>query len=380
MQSYYVDEWEAERVLLEATFTPLPFGGAWLLGTGREHQESLLDFGHIGSIGVHLSDHSAGRVGLAGDGSLRMTYKLTDEDARAARLRDRPRGRNPLRRRRHRGLPQHRAGSRFCARATSPTFEATTFQPSELRLEAFHPMGTARIVADPGAGVCAADGSVHGVDRPLRRRRLAVPDLGRRQPDDDHHRLLPSASPAGMWLPRTAPSRVRVRCARLPYATPAGATAAVAVVAAPEAAGAAAAAAPEAAEAAAEAVAARTPGRLRRRWRRWRLHRLLGCRRPAAGLLRVAGLCGAWPAAAVEAEGAAEGARPHRHRERRRRHRGREPVGSVAEGRPFLAHRAVAAVGDPAAQTQAEEDPELRASMSTETPPKSAPPGGLMIR
>ena len=56
MQSYYVDEWEPERVLLEATFTPLAFGGAWLLGAGREHQEAMLDFGHVGSIGVHLSD------------------------------------------------------------------------------------------------------------------------------------------------------------------------------------------------------------------------------------------------------------------------------------------------------------------------------------
>ena len=56
MQSYYVDEWEPQRILLEATFTPLAFGGAWLPGSGREHQTAMLDFGHIGSIGVHLSD------------------------------------------------------------------------------------------------------------------------------------------------------------------------------------------------------------------------------------------------------------------------------------------------------------------------------------
>jgi choline dehydrogenase-like flavoprotein len=35
-------------------------------------------------------------------------------------------------------------------------------KPSELRLEAFHPMGTARISADPRRGVCAPDGSVNG--------------------------------------------------------------------------------------------------------------------------------------------------------------------------------------------------------------------------
>jgi len=43
-----------------------------------------------------------------------------------------------------------------------PQFEATKIKGSELRLEAFHPMGTARIAADPGEGVCAADGSVNG--------------------------------------------------------------------------------------------------------------------------------------------------------------------------------------------------------------------------
>ncbi|HKO37038.1 MAG TPA: GMC family oxidoreductase, partial [Solirubrobacterales bacterium] len=43
-----------------------------------------------------------------------------------------------------------------------PVFESTRFKPSELRLEAFHPMGTARIAADPRRGVCAPDGSVNG--------------------------------------------------------------------------------------------------------------------------------------------------------------------------------------------------------------------------
>jgi choline dehydrogenase-like flavoprotein len=163
MQSYYVDEWERERILLEATFTPLPFGGAWLLGSGREHQEAMLRFDRIGSIGVHLSDESRGRVGIAGDGTLRMTYRLSAEDARRLVF----------------GIARA-AEIHFAAGATEvypnigrapvlhpdrlPEFEATAFKPSELRLEAFHPMGTARIAADPREGVCGADGSVNGVD------------------------------------------------------------------------------------------------------------------------------------------------------------------------------------------------------------------------
>ncbi len=160
MQSYYLDQWEEQRILLEATFTPLAFGGAWLLGAGASHQKAMLDFGHIGSIGVHLSDHSAGRVGL-GTGSVRASYALTRDDARRLAY----------------GIARA-AEVHFAAGASEvypniarvgvlkpsdlASFEATTFKPGELRLEAFHPMGTARIAADPREGVCAPDGSVHG--------------------------------------------------------------------------------------------------------------------------------------------------------------------------------------------------------------------------
>jgi choline dehydrogenase-like flavoprotein len=162
MQSYYVDEWESERVLLEATFTPLPFGGAWLKGAGREHQESMLAFDTISSIGVQLQDRSTGQVRIARDGSVRANYRLTDEDTRSVTF----------------GIARA-AEIHFAAGATEvypnigrvealkphtlAEFEATRFKPSELRLEAFHPLGTARVAADPRQGVCSPDGEVNGV-------------------------------------------------------------------------------------------------------------------------------------------------------------------------------------------------------------------------
>ncbi|HET9591645.1 MAG TPA: GMC family oxidoreductase [Solirubrobacterales bacterium] len=163
MQSFYVDEWEPQGVLLEATFTPLAFGGAWLAGTGAEHQRSLLEFGHVGSIGVHLSDRSEGRVGLGNDGAIRASYELTREDA------DRV----------HFGIARaaevHFAAgaaevypniARFgvLKRGDLAAFEAARLKPSELRLEAFHPMGTTRISADPRRGVCGPDGAVRGIE------------------------------------------------------------------------------------------------------------------------------------------------------------------------------------------------------------------------
>ena len=161
MQSYYVDEWEARGVLLEATFTPPAFGGAWLAGSGAEHQRALLDLGHVASIGVQLTDRSAGRVRLGADRSLRMSYALTREDAARVAF----------------GIARA-AEVHFAAGATEvypnlarvkvlrpgdlAAFEATTVKPAELRLEGFHPMGTARIAADPREGACAPDGSLHG--------------------------------------------------------------------------------------------------------------------------------------------------------------------------------------------------------------------------
>lgn len=163
MQSYYVDEWEHTGILLEATFTPLAFGGAWLLGTGESHQRAMLDFGHIGSIGVHLNDKSSGQVGLGAEGSLRASYRLTKDDADRLAF----------------GIART-AEVHFAAGATEvypniarvgvlkpgdlAQFEATSFKPAELRLEAFHPMGTARMAADERDGVCSIDGAVHGTD------------------------------------------------------------------------------------------------------------------------------------------------------------------------------------------------------------------------
>jgi choline dehydrogenase-like flavoprotein len=162
MQSFYVDQWEPRGVLLEATFTPLAFGGAWLTGTGAEHQRSLLDFGHIGSIGVHLSDRSQGRVGLGNDGAIRASYRLTREDADRIAFGIARAGEVHFAAGATEVYPNIR---RFgvLRRADLAAFEAARLKPSELRLEAFHPMGTARIGSDPRQGVCAPDGSVRGV-------------------------------------------------------------------------------------------------------------------------------------------------------------------------------------------------------------------------
>jgi choline dehydrogenase-like flavoprotein len=161
MQSYYLDEWEPQGVLLEATFTPLAFGGAWLVGTGTEHQRSMLDYSRMGSIGVQLTDRSAGRVATGRDGGLRVSYDLDRADAarvvfgiaRAAEVHFAAGATE---------VYPNVAGIKVLRPGDLAGFEAARIKPADLRLEGFHPMGTARIAADPRQGACAPDGSLYG--------------------------------------------------------------------------------------------------------------------------------------------------------------------------------------------------------------------------
>jgi choline dehydrogenase-like flavoprotein len=161
MQSYYLDEWEAQGVLLEATFTPLAFGGAWLVGSGAEHQRAMLDYPHMGSIGVQLTDRSAGRVAAGRDGGIRISYDLDRTDtarvafgiARAAEVHFAAGAGE---------VYPNVAGVKVLRPGDLPSFEARRLKPGDLRLEGFHPMGTARIAADPRQGACAPDASLHG--------------------------------------------------------------------------------------------------------------------------------------------------------------------------------------------------------------------------
>jgi choline dehydrogenase-like flavoprotein len=161
MQSYAVDEWKSQGLLLEATFTPLAFGGHWMPGIGDEHQERLASYANVASTGVHLSDTSRGRVAIAGDGSLRISYRLTADDAarlafgiaRAAELYYAA-GATEV-------YPQI-AGIPVLSRSRINDLEVSPPSPRRMRLEAFHPLGTARMDADPSRGVVDTDGSVHG--------------------------------------------------------------------------------------------------------------------------------------------------------------------------------------------------------------------------
>lgn len=161
MQSYYVDEWQPQGILLEATFTPLSFGAQWLPGVGDAFADRIANFANIASIGVHLHDGSEGSVGLSPKGGLRLTYKLTDDEARKIQF----------------GIARA-AQIHFAAGASEvypnvgactviprgklAEFESMKLSAADLRLEAFHPMSSARMGSDPDTTVTDPDGAVRG--------------------------------------------------------------------------------------------------------------------------------------------------------------------------------------------------------------------------
>ncbi|HEX2360084.1 MAG TPA: GMC family oxidoreductase N-terminal domain-containing protein [Solirubrobacterales bacterium] len=164
MQSYYVDEWREQGILLEATFTPLAFGAQWLPGVGEAFGDRVANYDQIGSIGVHLHDLSEGRVGLTASGELRLSYDLSDGEARTLQF----------------GIARA-AEIHFAAGATEvypnvggcpvltrgrvAEFEAMALSPADLRLEAFHPMSTARMGSNAAISVTDPAGAVRGVSR-----------------------------------------------------------------------------------------------------------------------------------------------------------------------------------------------------------------------
>jgi choline dehydrogenase-like flavoprotein len=164
MQSWYVDEWRKRGLFLEATFTPFSFGLHWLPGTGAGFKERIERYDRLAIIGVHMSDHSSsGRVRVT-RGGLRLGYRLSERDAadirfgiaRAADIHFAAGAREVY--------PQV-GGIASIGPGEREVIERGRSRARDLRLEAFHPMGTARMAADRNRAVVAPTGQTHDVER-----------------------------------------------------------------------------------------------------------------------------------------------------------------------------------------------------------------------
>jgi len=159
-QSYVVDEFAREGILLEGIAGPPGHLAMAVPHVGDRHRAAMLAYRRTGQFGVMVSDRSRGRVHAVGARPV-VRYDLCDADVRALRH----------------GLVRlaelfWAAGARTVTvpvagcpdlhGGDSGPLERLPLRARDLKLMAFHPLGTARAHADPALGVLDPDLRVHG--------------------------------------------------------------------------------------------------------------------------------------------------------------------------------------------------------------------------
>jgi choline dehydrogenase-like flavoprotein len=163
-QSFYVDEFASQGIMFESVAGPPSYVSLSLPLTGARHAAAMARYRQLAQFGLMVSDGpgghvgvgavSGGRVGAAvGVGGPFIHYDLAEPDVAKFRI----------------GLARLRelfeaAGAREVYLPLAPGVTPERARARDLKLMAFHPLGTARADADPARGVLDPDLGVHGVD------------------------------------------------------------------------------------------------------------------------------------------------------------------------------------------------------------------------
>jgi choline dehydrogenase-like flavoprotein len=150
-QSFYVDEFAGEGIIFEGVAGPPSYVAMSLPLSGRRHADAMAEYRRLAMFGLMVSDGSRGSVrALAGRPVIR--YELQEEDV--ARFRNGPRRMEELFR---------AAGAREVYLPLPHGISPERARARDLKLMAFHPLGTARADARPAHGVVDGDLQLHGV-------------------------------------------------------------------------------------------------------------------------------------------------------------------------------------------------------------------------
>ncbi len=150
-QSFYVDEFAGDGVMLETVAGPPAYAAMSLPLRGEQHARVMARYPQLAQLGLMISDSSRGTVhALGGRPVIRYSLDATD----LARIR--------------KGLQLidelfRAAGASEVYLPLPPGVEPDAARARDLRLMAFHPLGTARADARPTHGVADGELAVHGV-------------------------------------------------------------------------------------------------------------------------------------------------------------------------------------------------------------------------
>ena len=159
-QSYYVDEFAREGIMMEGVGGPPDYVAMAMPYAGDRQRDLMLRYRNMAQFGLMVSDRSRGRV-VTRLGRPIVRYDLVREDVdtfkrgleRMVELWWAAGARSVL-------LPL-RSLKQLDGGAVEP-LRGLELRAGNLKLMAFHPLGTARADADPGRGVVDADLRVHG--------------------------------------------------------------------------------------------------------------------------------------------------------------------------------------------------------------------------
>lgn len=156
-QSFYIDQFADEGIMFEGIAGPPAYAALSLPLTGARHAAAMARYPQLAQLGLMVSDSSCGRVrslpGPLGRGGRALVhYDLVGADLAKFRT----------------GLARLEelfgaAGAREVYLPLPPGVTPERARAHDLKLMAFHPLGTARADADPARGVLDPDLAVHGV-------------------------------------------------------------------------------------------------------------------------------------------------------------------------------------------------------------------------
>jgi len=148
-QSFYIDEFSSDGLMFETVAGPPSYVAMSLPAAGRRHAQLMEQYRRLAQLGLMVSDDATGRV-LELAGRPLVYYRLSDRDL--GRFRS---GIEKLR------LLFEAAGAHEVLLPLAPGVRPQGARRRDLRLMAFHPLGTARADASPERGVVGADLQLH---------------------------------------------------------------------------------------------------------------------------------------------------------------------------------------------------------------------------
>jgi choline dehydrogenase-like flavoprotein len=161
-QGYAIEEFHDEGILFEGGTVPADMAAAAVPFIGKRLMETVASFEHTSIFGFMIEDTSRGRVHVRNGRSF-ISYVMNDHDVALMK-----RGIDILSRvffaaGAKKVLPGVHGWDELGSLADLAAFRAARIRARDLMVSGYHPLGTARMSADPRAGVVGPDHQHHEV-------------------------------------------------------------------------------------------------------------------------------------------------------------------------------------------------------------------------